>query len=105
MSKVYSFRLSDENPREVQAMQVIDTWISKGYPLRYLVTKALLNYDGKDHQNGEYKKELEKITKLLDTLLKGHAIVDKTEENNATLSESFIGSISQVVKPGMKMND
>ena len=105
MSKVYSFRLSDDNPREVQAREVIDTWLREGYPLRYLVTKAFVNFNDKLNQNDEYKKELVEIKKLLETLLEGGAIVNEKGENNAKLSKSFIGSISQVVKPGMEVSD
>ena len=41
MSKVYSFRLDENNPREAQAREVIDAWVSKGYSLRHILTEAL----------------------------------------------------------------
>jgi hypothetical protein len=44
MSKVYSFRLDADNPREAKAKGVIDTWLEKGYSLRYLVVEALISH-------------------------------------------------------------
>lgn len=44
MSKVYSFRLSDDNFREAQAREVIDAWVGEGYSLRPVVVDALLAY-------------------------------------------------------------
>jgi hypothetical protein len=44
MSKVYSFRLSENNPREIQAREVMEALISQGYPLRYILTEALIWY-------------------------------------------------------------
>lgn len=70
-----------------------------------MVTEAFTNYDGKNTQIDEYEKELEKITKLLETLLEGHANVSEKGNNNVTLSKTFIGSISQVVRPGMEVGD
>jgi hypothetical protein len=43
MSKVFSFRLDENNPREAQAMEVIDTWASRGYSLRYVLVEALID--------------------------------------------------------------
>ena len=40
MSQVFSFRLDEDNPREAQALQVIKTWASKGYSLRYILVEA-----------------------------------------------------------------
>ena len=42
MSKVYSFRLDDDNPREAQARGVIKAWMGEGYSLRHIITDALL---------------------------------------------------------------
>ena len=42
MSKVCSFRLDSDNPREAQAIEVIDNWVSQGYSLRNLLTEALI---------------------------------------------------------------
>ncbi len=45
MSKVISFRLDKANPREAQALNILDTWIGQGYSLRFIFTKALLDID------------------------------------------------------------
>lgn len=44
MSKVYSFRLDENNPREAQAREVIEAWVEEGYSLRYAVVEALITY-------------------------------------------------------------
>lgn len=54
MSKVFSFRLREDNPREVQAQDVIEAWISEGYSLRHILTEALLQYDN----NGNHLEEI-----------------------------------------------
>ena len=42
MSKVYSFRLDNNNPREAQAREVMEAWADEGYSLRQVVVDALL---------------------------------------------------------------
>jgi hypothetical protein len=44
MSKVIGFRLSEDNPREAQAMDVIGTWVSQCYSLRHILTDALIKF-------------------------------------------------------------
>jgi hypothetical protein len=43
MSKVYSFRI-ENNPREAQAREVIDAWVTQGYSLRHIIVCALISY-------------------------------------------------------------
>ena len=42
MSRVTSFRLSKENPREAKAYEVLRAWRLKGHSARHTITKALL---------------------------------------------------------------
>lgn len=44
MSKVYSFKLNDDNPREAQAREIIEAWVEERYSLRHIITEALLIY-------------------------------------------------------------
>ena len=59
MSKVFSFRLNDDNPREAQAREEIKAWVKEGYSLRYIITEALLiDFDNKTRAfNVEFEKD------------------------------------------------
>ena len=61
MSKVYSLRLNDDNPREAQAREAIEAWVRKGHSLRYVVIEALINL-----------KNQRKDTKEIDDILRQH---------------------------------
>lgn len=64
MSKVFSFRLREDNPREVQAKEVVEAWISQGYSLRYILTEALIQYGNKGEYNeaiGDLVEELRQL--------------------------------------------
>jgi hypothetical protein len=66
MSKVYSFRLSEDNPREIQAIEVMDALISQGYPLRYILTDALIRYGNPSDCQEEIEKILDHVAALLE---------------------------------------
>ena len=100
MSKVYSFRLDENNPREAQAKKVIDAWVSKGYSLRHIIIEALIFYHNQDSQNSELEEILEKIAHLLGTTTEGGESVKVIQE---TLPETFVGAISKSVKTGIRM--
>ncbi len=102
MSKVYSFRLDDNKPREAQAREVIDAWVGEGYLLRHIVTEALINFCQNDDQTNDYERKLEKIIELVEMLTKGDFKSDVRRKD--TLSRSFVGSMEQVAKPGLKMD-
>ena len=55
MSKVYSFRLDTENPREALAINVIETSASQGYSLRHILTEALINFPGNGNQENRWE--------------------------------------------------
>ena len=42
MSEVVSFRLNKDNPRERQALVILETWCAQGYNARYILTEALI---------------------------------------------------------------
>lgn len=43
MSKVHSFRLSEDNSRESLVIEVLNDWHMKGFSTRFIITEALLN--------------------------------------------------------------
>jgi len=100
MSKVYSFRLDENNPRETQAREVIIVWLEKGYSLRQIIVDALISYHNKDNHNSELEGILGKISQLLETSNEGR---ESSKIVQGTLPEAFVGSISKSVKSGIKM--
>ena len=54
MSKVYSFRLCDENPREAQAREVIEAWVEEGYLFRYIIVESLISYKKNEIEQGKF---------------------------------------------------
>ncbi len=101
MSKVYSFRLSDENPRESQAREVIEVWVGEGYSLRQAVVEALLNYRESQYDNEKVYKLLEEIRKMF-LEEKVHSIEDAVVlKNSQSLAPSFLNAMKNSVKSGI----
>ena len=65
MSKVYSFRLNDDNPREAQAREVIEAWVEEGYSLRHVIVEALLTFKDKDFRQSELDEVVEQLKELI----------------------------------------
>ena len=100
MSKVYSFRLDENNPREAQAREVIEAWVTQGYSLRHQFVDLLISFQDKNFQNNEYAKLLEKIESLISN---SKVKEDVFEVTKGTLTETFIVSLSESVKCGVKL--
>ena len=58
MSKVYSFRLSNDNPREAQAREVIEAWVEEGYSLRQVIVESLLSLESGTNSYSEIRSVL-----------------------------------------------
>ena len=102
MSKVYSFRLSEDNPREIQAREVMEAWISQGYPLRYILTEALIWYGNQSDYPEEMGKILDQMAAMFEELEKGKAqLKSGSGENNPTLPNNFIDSVKKATKHGV----
>jgi len=102
MSKVYSFRLDENNPREVQAREVIEAWLTQGYSLRHQLVDVLIAFQNKEFQNNQYAELFEKIERLF-LVSKENEDKEVLEILEGTLTETFIGSISKSVKGGIRM--
>jgi len=100
MSKVYSFRLDENNPREAQAKEVIDAWVEDGYSLRRIIIDALISYHREESDNGELEEILGKITQLFESM---NGRITSGNVIQETLPESFVASISKSVKKGIRM--
>jgi hypothetical protein len=101
MSKVFSFRLDENNPREAQAREVIDAWVSKGYALRQVITDALLSISKDGEQSEDLDILLEQLRELVNQGF-NKPILESTEGNKQILSTSFLNGIRKAKKDGLE---
>ena len=97
MSKVYSFRLNNNNPREAQSREVIEAWVEEGYSLRHVVVEALLSYKMDDVGQRDINSIIEKLQDLILSIHKSEA----SQLSEASLSNSFLVAMKQSVKSGL----
>jgi len=101
MSKVFSFRLDANNPREAQARKVIEAWVSQGYSLRNILTDALIRYGG----NGESMNMWERVYDQLIDIAKGleNGLVEKEPvREKPPLSQNFVAATKQGAREGIR---
>jgi hypothetical protein len=100
MSKVYSFRLDENNPREAQAKEVIDAWVEEGYSLRRVIVDATVQYKKDGNQDVDFLVEQVKV--LVRGLMDRQTPESVDKKGKGDLSNSFIDSVTQSMKLGMK---
>jgi hypothetical protein len=112
MSQVIGFRLDQDNPREAQALALLEAWQKRGYSTRYIITEALLQLDGKTESEvsstvAELQKALDHAHRLLERMQNGqiaspqHQAEDQPEQ--AQLTESFVLSVKEAARSGMTL--
>ena len=102
MSKVYSFRLSDDNPREAQAREVIEVWVEEGYSMRHIITEALLiNFDNKNGDEEVYTL-LVQIKRMISELDNTASLDINNELKMTDLSSSFKVAVKNSAKIGLR---
>ena len=103
MSKVFSFRLDADNPREAQAIEAIDTWVSKRYSLRYILAEALIN--GRNNQNNSQKlsEYIDRLTALVQEIDNGRGSNERRDEITK-LPMAFTDAMKKSAKRGMRSN-
>jgi vacuolar-type H+-ATPase subunit D/Vma8 len=99
MSKVYSFRLDENNPREAQAREVIEAWVSKGYSIRSTLTEALIRFDEK-HSPKEMDSILEQLQDMVNQLMQRTLPESCESEEAISLQVDFLESVKKSIKPG-----
>jgi hypothetical protein len=99
MSKVFSFRLNDENPREAQAGEVIKAWAAEGYSLRQVVVEALVSSTKERPEQGELSSVVEQLQDLILSLDNRST----TPTPKALLSNSFLDAMKNSVKLGLSI--
>jgi hypothetical protein len=111
MSRVISFRLDPDNPREGRALAVLGEWQEQGYPVRHILTEALLSLAGED-QKSETQQQmtailaaLTEIRSKLEQLQHRGAIdlVKRERKAEEQVSEAFILSVKRAAKPGVRV--
>ena len=109
MSKVISFRMNPENPREAEALSILYDWLSQGFSTRHTLTEALLILDSGKSQsldNGTLAYLTNQIQEFLVNVETGSAYKTKNNEISPKqeLSAGFVSSIIKAAKPGIKAN-
>jgi len=99
MSKVYSFRLNNENPREAQAREIIEAWVAEGDSLRQVIVDVLLSFKKVERGHDELSLVVEQLQRLFLSLDKGAPNI--TTEFH--LTNSFLTAIKQSVREGIRV--
>jgi hypothetical protein len=102
MSQVFSFRLDENNPREAQALTVIETRVSQGYSLRYMIVEALLDYEEKTIKPENITSALDQIIDLLQEISKKPQYRNTRDCQDIPLSNSFMEAVANTTRPGLK---
>lgn len=107
MSKIISFRINENNPREKQAYEILSTLINKGYSARSIMINALIQIgaDGEKERMDLLFEMNEKLSNLLhlmeqDTPKRGAQ--EKINEDN--LRSEFVNSIKKAARPGIRVS-
>ena len=101
MSKVYSFRLSDENPREVQARKVIEARMEEGYSIRYLVTDALVSFSQNKNGREDWSALMEYLENIIQKIETREYKQDVNPEDS-NLPSLFVDAVKKSAKSGIR---
>ena len=96
--------LDQNNCREVQAREVIDAWVSKGYSLRQIITDALIGYGNNKNQSVEIDTLLKQLRELINQGA-NRQLQESSEGNDHTLPGSFLGGIRKSMKEGLEVKN
>jgi hypothetical protein len=97
MSKVYSFRLNENNPREAQAKEVIEAWVREGYTLRNGIVEALITNKKEIVGQSDLISVMEQIQGLF-MALDEHQV---TQTSETALPNTFLNALKDSVKTGL----
>lgn len=102
MSKIYSFRLDDNNPRESKSEEIINARMEKGYSLRQIITEALLVCFDKRSGDAEVLLLLEQIKGMMSELANPQNIDISDEREEPGLSSSFLAAVKKSAKVALR---
>ena len=104
MGTVISFRLDENNPREARALQILQSWASRGYSLRHVLVEALLAY-GRDETTPEnLSTNLDQIITLLQEMRIQPDPPNNPDAPDIRLSGSFVNAIVKTTRPGLRVD-
>jgi len=109
MSKVISFRLNPDNPREAQALEILKTKQAEGFSSRQVLTDALIGMVAEKGQSvlfyiDEFNEALEQVSGLLERLNGGnHAQNQPTFSQGTPLNDNFLNSVKVAARPGVNL--
>ena len=92
MSRVTSFRLSSENPREAKALEVREVWQARAYSVRQTIAKALVKLDKgtaesiRGHQLNEINEGLNRSQQLVEELHGSKRTTPQVQDSRASMS-------------------
>lgn len=108
MSRVISFRLDRNNPREAQALSVLSGMQEQGYSVRYTLTEALIRLDADEESAGlpvdEMNDLVAQMAQLLGQMQSGESVTNVEQKHQASgteLSDAFLASVNRASKPGI----
>ena len=108
MSRVIGFRLDPNNPREAEALAILEAQREAGYGTRDVLTEALLRLAMADdeHQGG---LQLEEVAAMMNTISHQLSLlqtVPHQQQNGerASLSKAFLESVKTAAKPGVRLD-
>jgi len=109
MSRVIGFRLDRENPREAQALAVLEARQEAGYSTRHILTEALLALDSEEGAPEfpveEILSALERVGEQLTRLQQESLRPRMVDAPEASLEEAFLLSVKEVARPGMILGE
>jgi acetolactate synthase regulatory subunit len=111
MSEVISFRLDKSNPREKQALERLNLWISQGYSIRFILTQALLGAENigmetikqSEHELDFVVDQLNRLFEVLNKQNTSDGTKLESETDQIKLKEGFLAAVKQGIKPGVKI--
>ena len=108
MSKVISFRLNSDNPREAQALTILYDWLSQGFSTRHTLTEALLSLSFDNNELSQKQDLINLAIKMEELLNNFEAVISQSgyqkRSSKGDLSDIFKTALIQAVRPGLKIN-
>lgn len=110
MSRVISFRLNPNNPREAEALSVLQKQLTEGFTIRQTITKAILMLDSVNllpTENQAFNDLSKQIKELLENI-ENRASQDNPVESTSSkekLSNGFVTSILKTAKTGLRLEE
>lgn len=114
MSEIITFRLSDDDPDEQRALDVLRQWQRAGKSTREIITRALIVGEGLPLFEAradpspalvdDLRAALSEARALVETLRGGMQTIPPSpvQADDLALKASFLAGVKAGVKPGMK---